>query len=426
MLKNEEWPANCPWPRPLKDGEGDYWDAEDAGLLPVDEEIENLLEIKEYYDGLVDEGILDEDYRLNPDCEEFIPDRDNDYWDNGFDYDFWESDLADHMNLLKLPALENDPVAFIREVTGYEFINENLARQAFTRRAFGTQFDVGDCEKMEFLGDAVLNMVVTREIIRQLTDVAIESPEEPFCGAYDEGELSRIRAHFVCKEYLAECAKKHGLDRLILYGSGEETSESSREDMIEALIGAVAIDSGWSWRELEEVVDRLLCVQLTRPDEFLKTTYYDLFNAWHQKHFGRIPSYEVSGSGERFYCTLRFQVPENDKGIPWSQRIDVQDSSRSRAREYAARRAYSFLRKCGLWIDLRNAGITPSLDDAINQLQELYQKKYVEAPTYEFEECPGGWVCSCVCAGIDGFGRAANKTGAKKQAAYQVLVRLME
>lgn len=58
MLKNEliaktenkkmNWPADCIWPEPVKDGEGSYWEAEDAEALPLDTEGEYFLEIKEY------------------------------------------------------------------------------------------------------------------------------------------------------------------------------------------------------------------------------------------------------------------------------------------------------------------------------------------------------------------------------------------
>ena len=72
------------------------------------------------------------------------------------------------------------------------------------------------------------------------------------------------------------------------------------------------------------------------------------------------------------------------------------------------------------------------MDDAINQLQELYQKKYLEAaPQYEFEEQPlfdieNPWYCKCNCAGVEGWGRAEGKVKAKKKAAFMVLVKLMK
>ena len=197
---------------------------------------------------------------------------------------------------------------------------------------------------------------------------------------------------------------------------------------MEALIGAVAIDSGWDWAALEGVVDRLICLQLTHPDEFLKKTYYEIFNTWHQKHFGQLPAYETDKLRDGWFgCTLRYSVPENEQGIRTAQLIDVKSLSRSKAREQAAFDAYCFVRNNGLWLNLKDAGIVPDLENAINQVQEIYQKKYVEEPaSYDFEEMPGDeWNCDCVFGGVLGYGKAGSKTKAKKKAAYMALVRLM-
>ena len=189
MFKNEKWPENCIWPKPVKDGVGDFWDADDAYMEAIDDETEELLAIKEYYDSLVEEGRLNEDYSLNEDYDE--PDYENDadsdddseewddaewepeigeeYWEDGFLIDLWEDDLSYHMGLLKLT--DPNPVGEIQRITEYEFVNENLLRQAFTRRAFGVQYGVGDSEKLEFVGDTVLGMIVTREITGQLASV---------------------------------------------------------------------------------------------------------------------------------------------------------------------------------------------------------------------------------------------------------------
>ena len=202
--------------------------------------------------------------------------------------------------------------------------------------------------------------------------------------------------------------------------------------MMEALLGAVAVDSGWDWHVLEEVADRLVCIQITRPDEFLKKSYYDLFNAWHQRHFGCIPDYEIycrmgSKSSIPYHCTIRFSIPENRKGLMESQRIDIDEETRGSARERAAWQAYSFVMNAGLWINLSDAGVVPSLENSINQLQELYQKKYLEnKPEYTFEERDGDvWRCDCICGGVNGFGEAGSKTAAKKKASYMVLVRML-
>lgn len=66
MSKTDLWPDNCLWPEPVNENgiNGEYWEADDVALMAVDDETEELLAIKEYYDGLVGEGRLNEDYSL--------------------------------------------------------------------------------------------------------------------------------------------------------------------------------------------------------------------------------------------------------------------------------------------------------------------------------------------------------------------------
>lgn len=447
--KERKWPENCVWPEPIWDGEGQFWDTDLAEMAELDENGQDLLDIKDYMDDLVKSGRLNPDYSLNDDYEDedkddaedegeyepFSPEKGIDYWDEGFDLEAWEEDLSTHMNMLKIEICTPDPVSFIWQVTGYTFINENLVRQAFTRRAFALEYGVGDSELLEFYGDAVLNTVVSRELYKRFSDTNICVVEAPFQSRHSEGDLSIIRQKFVSKDWLAQRAVHLGLDRFILYGSGEEHSDSACEDMMEALIGAVAADSDWDWSLLADIVDRLINLQLDSTGDLVKKSCYDQFNSWHQKHFGCMPEYTVDRSfrerGNEFYdCALRFSVPENDKGIRTAQRIDVQGApTRSSVREYAAKEAIAFLQNHGLWMNLADAGIEPNIENSINQLQELFQKKYVEEPVYSFEEqaiIGAEWYCSCACSGIESWGKASSKTKAKKKAAFMALVRLMQ
>ena len=434
------WPANCKWPEPLYDGTGDLWEDDLACMLPLDEDAEALLDIKAYFDSLIEDGLLLEDYSLDPDYfeengedpEDWAPEEGEIYWSDGcFLLEAWEDDFSDTMNLLKLDTADFDPASFVRQAIGYEFINENLLRQAFTRRAFALEHQLSGCsEELEFLGDAVLTQIVSKELLRQLSAVEKEHTDAPLQMQREitEGSLSKLREGYVCREALAKRAVELELDQLILYGSGEVLSEAAQEDALEALIGAVALDSGWDWDAIEGVVDRLVCVQKEYFSEKLRESCYDRLNAWHQRQFGQIPSYETSGRAPTYHCTLRYFIPENDKDLHREQRIDTDGAARSEAREKAAKLACTFLDVYGLWFNLADAEMTPSFENSINQLQGLFQKKYLpEPPTYTFEQLSAEeWRCVCTCGEQSASGIGVGKTKAKKAAAFQVLNRLFE
>ena len=440
--KKKPWPKNCPWPEPTAYS---YDYDEDTACGIADDETQELLEIKEYFDSLVDSGRLNEDYSLNEDyesisldeeedvAEDFIPEKGEDYWDDGFDVEAWREDLSEHVNLLRIAPMDphKDPVIVMRSVFSYHFTNENLLRQAFTRRSFQIEYNLSGCsEELEFLGDTILSTVVTREILRQFSAIECLSYEAPFESKYNEGELTRIRQQFTSKEALAARARELGLGRFILYGTGEKETDSALEDMMEALIGAVVIDCNWEMETVEKMVNELLCIQLESTDTLLKKSYYDVLGAWHQKHFGSMPTYEVCknvGKGAvGYWCDVRFCVPKNDKGVYTMQRLNCDGETRSRARENAARRAYEFIVRNGLWKNLSEAGIVPDLENSINQLQELYQKKYLEEkPEYEYDDRGNEWHVDCRVEGYLGWGVAKSKVKAKKKAAYMVIVNML-
>ncbi len=439
------WPENCLWPEPTE------WSFEyDEDSLPgeLDQDAQDLLDVKEYYDELRERGILEDDYSLNEDAD-YSPDRGEtgiemlaaDYWDDGFDYDLWQEDLSNHLNLLKIDL--NDAVmdlfCLVRESTGYTFVNENLLRQTFTRRAFaieygpaGTDNRTGCCEELEFLGDSVINSIVTKEIIRQFTRNNCINIHAPFESRYDEGEMTRIREHFIGKDHLAGRARKLGLDKYILYGSTESVNDNALEDMMEALIGAIAIDSGFDPVSLDRAVNDLLYIQLDTPYHLLEKSFYEQFNEWHQKHFGRMPVYEVRarvGSREDagYDANIRFDIPENDQGIYTAHRLFAEGRTRSLARENAAWAAYRFVADHGLWSRIQESGIKPNMENSINQLQELYQKKYLsEVPAYSVEERANDrWYVTCQAEGVTGSAEAGSKVAAKKKAAFMVLIALL-
>lgn len=127
----------------------------------------------------------------------------------------------------------------LESILGYHFHNPKLLRQAVTHSSFANEQKINrqpHYERLEFLGDAVLELVSSEFLFSAFPDLP-------------EGKLSKQRASMVCEQYLAFCAKKIGLDRFILLGKGEESTggrerESIISDVFEAVIGAIYLDGG--------------------------------------------------------------------------------------------------------------------------------------------------------------------------------------
>jgi len=121
----------------------------------------------------------------------------------------------------------------LRDRLGYAFRRPELLAQALTHRSFGAQHN----ERLEFVGDAVLNCVVALSLYERF-------PTLP------EGDLSRARAHLVNKETLAQVARRLNLGEAIRLGEGEvksggATRPSILADAMEAVFGAVFVDGGF-------------------------------------------------------------------------------------------------------------------------------------------------------------------------------------
>jgi ribonuclease III len=124
---------------------------------------------------------------------------------------------------------------------GYLFKDHNLLLQALRHRSVGKQSN----ERLEFLGDAVLNFIIAAELYR-------------FYPAIREGELSRLRANLVNGGVLAELANELQIGMFLQFGSGElksggATRKSILADALEAVIGAIYLDS-----DIDHCRDRIL------------------------------------------------------------------------------------------------------------------------------------------------------------------------
>jgi ribonuclease III len=140
--------------------------------------------------------------------------------------------------------------AWVREQLGYECRDPALIEAALTHRSAGGAHN----ERLEFLGDAVLNCVTAMMLFREF-------------GNANEGDLSRFRASLVSGEALAELAAELGLGDYLRLGSGELKSGGFRRksilaDAFEALLGAICLDGGFD--QAVQVIERLFAPRLDR------------------------------------------------------------------------------------------------------------------------------------------------------------------
>lgn len=128
-----------------------------------------------------------------------------------------------------------------QKVIGYRFEDEKLLLQALTHSSYANEQHMkklSDNERLEFLGDAVLEIITSDFLYR-------ERKELP------EGELTKLRASIVCEPTLALCAKEISLGDYLCLGKGEDLTggrerKSILSDALEAVIGAIYLDGGFT------------------------------------------------------------------------------------------------------------------------------------------------------------------------------------
>lgn len=127
-----------------------------------------------------------------------------------------------------------------QKIIQYEFQNVNLLKNALTHSSYineGKSREAGNNERLEFLGDAILDAVISDYLYSRLDHM-------------EEGELTKLRAVIVCERSLAACGAKISIGSYLRLGKGEENSGGRKRgsilaDATEAVIGAIFLDGGW-------------------------------------------------------------------------------------------------------------------------------------------------------------------------------------
>lgn len=347
--------------------------------------------------------------------------------------------------------MQNEDYSLIEAQIGYEFNNRMLLQQAFTRKSYTNETHDGDNnEVLEFIGDKVLDLVIVKALSEYYGDV--NARDEYECE-YSEGKLTEIKKSLVGSKMLSARIDELGFTDFLIMGKGDRKINAQndihvKEDLFEAILGAVAIDSDWDMQSMQDVVEMMLHLNhyIENGDSEV-LDYVSLIQQWQQKRIGELPDYCFKSKDDynRYriinYWNLnqRKRIEAGEGNIACELRIDKGEPfvgfgySKSQARMVAAELAYNYLDNNGLLYTMSDEISEPSPEKAINQLQELAQKGYFTMPIYDFEETYDNsgnpiWMCECF---IKDFNESYHQTcrskkEAKKQAAYQTLLAILE
>ena len=192
----------------------------------------------------------------------------------------------------------------IETILGYKFKDKSLLKQCLSHKSYANEHDIGDNERLEFLGDSVLSIVVSKHLFVKFTN-------------YSEGKLSRIKNQIVSKKFVANCVKKYKLDRFLKLGKGEIKTNGVNRDsnlccLYEAIVGGIFIDSG--------IIQSEKFIKKTLLDIDFKRFKIDDFKSdlqiYFQKNFGYPPKYKVIEEyGPAHNKTFKISVIDKDREI---------------------------------------------------------------------------------------------------------------
>jgi ribonuclease-3 len=181
-----------------------------------------------------------------------------------------------------------DNISNLEKTIHYHFKKKHFAHEALCHKSYiydGPKEEIRDNERLEFLGDAVLGMVITDELFRRLSD-------------YQEGELSVIKSTLIRRETLAILARALNLGQFLFLSKGEDNSGGRERDSIlantlEGLIGGIYLDGGiravkkFILSQFKELLHKI-------PHEVHMKEYKNLFQELSHIKFKSNPIYEIT------------------------------------------------------------------------------------------------------------------------------------
>lgn len=177
---------------------------------------------------------------------------------------------------------------------GYTFKNKDLLKNALTHTSYAFENHVNSNEKLEFLGDSILEFISSKFLFNNYPKLS-------------EGEMTKVRATIVCEEALYKIAKKHNFSDFLLLGKSElashnEVRQAIMADSVEAVIAAIYFDGGLEEAQrfiIENIKDEAVVASKNVGQKDYKTVLQEKL--------------QINGEVQIKYEILKEEGPDHDK-----------------------------------------------------------------------------------------------------------------
>ena len=199
----------------------------------------------------------------------------------------------------------------------------NLYFLAFTHTSYANEHHVPSNERLEYIGDAVLDFMVGLFLYRKYPDIG-------------EGELSKLRAKYVCEEANCDYSLALGLDKLIMLGKGEEEQGGRSRvtvlgDLFEAFLGALYLDHN-STKEVEKILEKYVYPNISDSEEYhkdYKSTLQELIQAENRKSVNyEVIKDEGPAHNKTFTVAVFFENVKLGEGVGHSKKEAEQQAAK--------------------------------------------------------------------------------------------------
>ncbi len=285
----------------------------------------------------------------------------------------------------------------INEIEGeitYIFKNKYILEQAFIRKSYANEHNIESNEALEFIGDEALDCVVTKQMIdsqfsfnnelKCITlngDVTFDRINDGTWNTTAEEWVTNSKKNRVCGKNLASSMNRTNLMKYLIINQADvnnnvKENDSIKEDLLEAIIGAVTLDCNWDFDTISRVVDNLVINPDLEASKICSeiTDVITEFTKWHIKEFKSYPVYSFEELNDEHKCSISFIY--NGKKMEF----EGTGSSKSKAKYNCCRHIYdNMFKEYDPKTIYENDTIKEyveklNLNNSINLLQELNQK----------------------------------------------------